>query len=292
MRYWNAGERRRSVEYSREAFALIDRVSERERLAISAIYHIRVTGEAEKITDALELFQQTFPRISIPRDFRGGFYYSMGEFEKAARDFEEAVRLDPRGWIPHVNLIKSYAALDEFDKARAVAETALAQKLDAPGFHQLALRIALMRGDGPAAEKEIQWFSGGNDEYLSLDEQASKAIVLGQRRKAAELLTRTADLARRRNLTGSAKVLAEAAAADPFGDCQSEDDLATSPRACADIHAALRDAEASLKERPADTLLAAVHVPVRRAAIELETESPGEGHRSAPGCRALRAPLP
>ena len=105
--YWNAGERRRSVEYSREAFALIERVSERERLAISAIYYIRVTGEAKKITDALEVFQQTFPRISIPRDFRGGFYYSMGEFEKAARDFEEAVRLDPRGWIPHVNLIKS-----------------------------------------------------------------------------------------------------------------------------------------------------------------------------------------
>ena len=48
--YWNAGERRRSVEYSREAFALIDRVSERERLAISAIYHIRVTGEADKIS--------------------------------------------------------------------------------------------------------------------------------------------------------------------------------------------------------------------------------------------------
>ena len=163
--YWNAAERRRSVEYSRKAFALIDRVSERERLAISAIYYIRVTGEAEKIRDALELFQQTFPRISIPRDFRGGFYYSMGEFEKAARDFEEAVRLDPRGWIPHLNLIRSYAALDQFDKARAVAENALAQKLDTPGFHQLVLRIALMQGDDPAAENEIQWFSGGNDEY-------------------------------------------------------------------------------------------------------------------------------
>ena len=248
MRYWNAGERRRSVEYSREAFALIDRVSERERLAISAIYYIRVTGEAEKISDALELFQQTFPRISIPRDFRGGFYYSMGEFEKAARDFEEAVRLDPRGWIPYVNLIRSYAALDQFDKARAVAENTLAQKLDAPGFHQLVLRIALMRGDGPAAEKEIQWFLGGNDEDPSVDEQASKAIVLGQRRKAAELLMRTADLARRRHLTAPAKVLTEAAAADPFGDCQSEDDLVTSLRACVDIHAALRDAEATLKE--------------------------------------------
>ena len=35
--------------------------------------------------------------------------------------------------------------------------------------------------------------------------QASKAIVLGQRRKASELLMRTADLARRRNLTAPAQ---------------------------------------------------------------------------------------
>ena len=39
------------------------------------------------------------------------------------------------------------------------------------------------------------------------------------------------DLARRRHLIAPAKVLTEAAAADPFGDCQSEDDLVTSLRA-------------------------------------------------------------
>ena len=163
--YWHAGERRRSVEYSRKAFALVDRISERERLAISAIYYIRATGEAEKITDALELFQQTFPRISIPRDFRGGFHHSMGEFEKAALDFEEAVRLDPRGWIPYVNLMESYARLDQFDRAKAVAKVALAQKTDAPRLHQVLLRIALVEGDDAAADREIRWFAGRSDEY-------------------------------------------------------------------------------------------------------------------------------
>ena len=81
----------------------------------------------------------------------------------------------------HVNLIRSYAALDQFDKARAVAENAFAQKLDAPGVHQLVLRIALMRGDDPAAEKEIQWFSGGNDEYL----EPRRAGLQGDRAGAA-----------------------------------------------------------------------------------------------------------
>lgn len=55
-----------------------------------------------------------------------------------------------------------------------------------------------------------------------------------------------------------------------------EDGLALTLRACADIHAALRDAEALLKERPADTLLAAVRVPTRRAAIELGRNQPAK----------------
>jgi tetratricopeptide (TPR) repeat protein len=190
-----------------------------------------LTGESvtvEKITDALELFQQTFPRIAIPRDFRGGFYYSMGEFEKAARDFEEALRLDPRGWIPHTNLMRSYVALDQIDKASAVGEKGLTQELDAPGLHQLVLRIARSCGDGPAARRRSVVLR--RQRRVPEPRRAGlKAIVLGQRGKAAELLMRTADLARRRHLTAPAKVLTEAAAADPFGDCQSEDDLVDLP---------------------------------------------------------------
>jgi eukaryotic-like serine/threonine-protein kinase len=277
--YGNAGERALSIEYSRRAFALIDRVSERERLAISAAYHMHVTGDAEKSADALHLFVQTFPRAPTPRNYRGTFYMTMGEFEKAARDYEESVRLDPRSWIGYMNLVEACARLGQFDRAKAVSEEAFAQKLDAPGFHQTLLEIALIQEDTAAAAKEIQWFEGKDDEYLSLDVQASRAIVLGQRRRASDLLKRAADQARRRKLHGPAEVLIEAAAADPFGDCQVDDSLVGSERACVDIHAALREAEAALKERPADTLLIAAHLPIRRAAIELQRNQPAKAIR-------------
>jgi eukaryotic-like serine/threonine-protein kinase len=274
--YGNAGERSLSIEYSRRAFALIDRVSERERLIISAAYHLHVTGDAEESADALRLFVQTFPREARPRVYRGSFYWSMGEFEKAAQDCQEAVRLEPRSGIGYMNLMEVYARLGQINKAKAVSEEAFAQNLDAPGFHQTLLEIALIQDEAAAAAKEIQWFEGRDDEYLSLDLQASKAIVSGQRGKAADLLRRAADQARRRKLHGAAKVLIEAAAGDPFGPCQVEDSLVSSLRACADIHAALRDAEAALKERPADTLLLAVHLPMRRAAIELQRNQPAK----------------
>jgi eukaryotic-like serine/threonine-protein kinase len=50
--YSNAGEEKRSVEYSTRAYALRDRVSERERLSITRAYHWMVTGQLEKEMDA------------------------------------------------------------------------------------------------------------------------------------------------------------------------------------------------------------------------------------------------
>jgi pentatricopeptide repeat protein len=175
-----------------------------------------------------------------------------------------------------MNLMEAYARLGQFDKAHSVWETARAQKLDAPRFHHILLDIALMQDDDDGVAEEIKWFDGRDDEYLSLESQASKALVLGQRRKASDLLQRAADQLRRRNLRGPADVLSEASTGDPFGNCQVEDGLVHSLRACADIHVALRDAEALLKERPADTLLGAVRVPMRRAAVELTRNQPAK----------------
>ncbi len=274
--YDSVGERALSIDYSKRAFALVDRISERERLAITAVYYMRVAGDAAKSADALHLFVETFPRSPTPRNYRGSFHMSMGELEKAAQDFEELVSLDPRSWIGLSNLMGAYVSLGQFDKAHGVWERAHAQNLDAPKFHHMLLEVALMQNDDVGSAEEIKWFEGRDDEYLSLESQASKAIVLGQRRKASDLLKRAADQLRRRNLRGPADVLSEASTGDPFGDCQVEDSLVHSLRACADIHIALREAEALLQERPADTLLRAVHVPVRRAAIELARNQPAK----------------
>jgi Tfp pilus assembly protein PilF len=50
-------------------------------------------------------------------------------------------------------------------------------------------------------------------------------------------------------------------------------------RACAKIDAALALAESASRERPADTLLNAVHLPIRRAAIELRRNRPANAVR-------------
>jgi tetratricopeptide (TPR) repeat protein len=268
--YGNAGDESRQIEYSRKAFALIDFVSERERLAISAVYHMRVSGDANKASAALELFVQTFPRATIPRAYRGSFYTSMGEFERAANDYEELLRQDSHSRIGYMNLTQTYARLGLFDKARAVAGDAFARKLDAPGLHQILLDIALKQDNQTGAANEIKWFDGRNDEYVSLALQASNAIVRGQRRTASDFLKRAAVGARRNN-PRYADVLSEAAAANPFGQCQADEGLP-----CADVRRKLADLQNAMTERPADTLLSAVHLPARRAAVELQRNRPAK----------------
>lgn len=241
---------------------------------------MRVSGDVNKAADDLELFVQTFPRATIPRAYRGTFYESIGQFEKAAQDYEELLHNDPRSSIGYMNLMQAYALLGLFEKSRAVADEAFAYKLDAPGFHQILLEVALMEEDHSSAAKQINWFDGRHDEYLSLTLQASDAMVHGQRRKASELLRRAAVLARGDN-PRYAGVLSEAAEADPFGDCHVDGGLP-----CADVHRRLADLQNALAERPTDTLLAAVHLPRHRAAIELQQ------HRPARAIELLQAAAP
>jgi len=273
--YSNAGETSRSIEYHKKAFELIDRVSERERLQISFWYYRTATGELNKAADVVQLLVQTYPRDGTARVSGGSLYRGLGEFEKTAQYDEEAVRLSPRGSVTYGNLMDAYALLGRFDEVRTIAEKAFAQKLDAPLIHQNLLWVANMQGDRAAIEREIRWFAGKVDEPRSLDEQGVYAVVLGQPRKAAELLRRGARLLRQQDLNGAARTREQAAAADPYGDCGA-DVIGDGILSCGDLDGELKAAEARLKVRPADTLLRSVELPTLAATIKLKQNQPDE----------------
>src|SRR3954452_7033907 len=62
LAYSNAGDIARSNEFQKKAFALIDRVSEFERLFISARYYWRATGELDKAIEVYGVGMRTYPR--------------------------------------------------------------------------------------------------------------------------------------------------------------------------------------------------------------------------------------
>jgi tetratricopeptide (TPR) repeat protein len=291
--YANVGERGRGAEYEKKAFALIDRVSERERLSILANYYSNVTGELTKAVDGYQLWSRTYPRESAPHNNLGVVYLHTGDVEKALSEFQEAERLEPRVAVPYGNQARAYAALDRFDEAKAVAEKAFAQKLDPPGIHTALLRIAYIQGDRAEAEKHVRWMTGKAEEYQGLQVQVQNAAFLGQLRKGKEFLQRAEEIARRRNLPESAARFQvwEMLIGAWVGNCEAARNKALAatvpdqvpsetlqvalPLAlCGDAAAAQKAADETSKRYPVDTLWNAVYLPSIRAAIELNRDEP------------------
>ena len=196
--YGNTHQGILSAESERKAFALIDRVSDRERLFIVGWYYQSVTHDVNKAIDAFQMLVRSYPRLDSGHHALGNIYDARGEYEKALEQHRESVRLAPRNLIFQSNVVSDYIALDRFDEAKAVA-----QKLDGPNIHLLLLQIAHIQDDHAAQAKEIQWFAGKPEEYLSLGFQAGNALVHGQRRKAKELFQGAMEMARRQGAAGA-----------------------------------------------------------------------------------------
>jgi DNA-binding winged helix-turn-helix (wHTH) protein/tetratricopeptide (TPR) repeat protein len=200
--YYNSGgDRKRYLEYGDRAWELRDRVSAYERLWITSSRDGQTIGE---YINNYETWARTFPRDAMPIIELGRIHASAGEFEEALAKFQQAYRLQSRRAIHVIDLMMMYGRLDRFDDAKAVAGKMFAQGEDAPMLHRQLLAVAYAQADQESAAKEIGWFTGKPEEYLSLADQGREAKLLGQMRKSKELLQRAADLARLRNLPDAA----------------------------------------------------------------------------------------
>jgi tetratricopeptide (TPR) repeat protein len=248
--YITSGDPVRQRENYSKAFALADRVSERERLLISGTYYQSVTHEMDKAIDAFQVAARTYPRFEGPRNQLFVVYSSRGEYEKALEEEQEALRLAPRNMVFIGNLMTAYLRLDRFDDAKALAEKAFSQKLDGTVVHTYLLIIANIQDDRPAQDKELAWFAGKPEEYVSLRYQEINAMVHGQRRRANEIRLRADEVARRHGLTGAAPDSAAMIDAQ-VGDCEGARKDTSNPllMLCGDA-AAVRLAEERVVKNP------------------------------------------
>jgi eukaryotic-like serine/threonine-protein kinase len=84
--YVNLNQPSLALENATKAYQLRDRVSEREKLRISATY-FRATGELDKEAQTYELWEANYPRDFVPHNNLGTNYSNMGEYDKALSEF-------------------------------------------------------------------------------------------------------------------------------------------------------------------------------------------------------------
>ena len=218
----NAGDGERSREYTRKAFGLIDRVSEFERDLITATYY-SYDGQSDKAIDAYRLGVHNYPRFWGFHNDLSVEYIDLGEFEEGLKEGQEATALEANVEPPYRRLLDAYICLDRLAEAKQLAEKLRAQGVGGARIHQRFLELAYVESDAVAAAREIQWFAGKPEEYLSFGLQAANQNALGQRRESGRLYRRAAETALHHGLRNAAAEFEEAdARADALsGNCQT-----------------------------------------------------------------------
>ncbi len=201
--YGSLGEWKRSEEYARLAYAREAKVSERERLFITYQYHDRVTGNQEKAASTLQLWKAMYPREWRPVNALALVHHRMGQHQLAIDEAEEALRRGPDQTLPLSNLASAYRALGRYDEAKKTGERAVALGIETTPTRRLLYQIGMMLGDGSAAAHRA-WAKDRPREFDLVSAEAQVAAYQGRLSESLELYRRAIDMAKARDLEGTA----------------------------------------------------------------------------------------
>jgi serine/threonine protein kinase/tetratricopeptide (TPR) repeat protein len=197
--YMNLGQASLAAESIEKAYALRDKVSEREKYRISSLYYQNVTGELEQATQVYELWAKSYPLDSVPHGNLGDLYGQLGQYEKAVTEAQEALRLEP-SIVEYTNLAGDYLSLGRLEDAGKSIEQAKARNLDGDFLHQEIYYLSFLKGDVAEMERQVAWAAGKpGTEDLLLSVQSDTEAYYGRLGKARDFSRRAVDAAVRAN---------------------------------------------------------------------------------------------
>jgi eukaryotic-like serine/threonine-protein kinase len=197
----------------------------------------------------------------------------MGQFEEGLKEGQESTRLESHVEAPWRRQLDALMCLNRLPEAEAAAAKVRGLGIDGSRIHQRFLELAYLQDDRPSIAREIQWFSGKPEEYLSFGLQAAYLNLHGQRRESGGQYRRAAETARRQGLRYVADDFEEAdARADALaGNCQSSRRLgrpALALAVCGETTEAEKLTAETSRLFPNGTIWNAVQLPEIEAMIE------------------------
>jgi serine/threonine protein kinase/tetratricopeptide (TPR) repeat protein len=293
--YLDLGQPSMGLEYATKAYQLRDRVSEKEKLAISASY-FGATGEIEKEAQTYELWEATYPR-DAHRTNLANDYVHMGQWDKALAEYQEAVRLPAPGVLGYADLAVVYMNLNRLEEAKSTLDEALAHKLDGGFLRQIIYLLAFLQGDAARMEQQVAWAAGKpGDEDLLLSAQSDTEACYGRMSKARDFSRRAVNSAIRADSKEAAALwqVNTALREAELGNAASAKQGVTAALALSpgrDVKVAAAFALASIgetprakalaeeleKNYPANTMLKLYWLPTINAAIEISKGNSSHG---------------
>jgi len=191
--YGNLGEGALSRTHATKAYELKDRVSEPERLYITARYFTTVEVSPQKAIDTYRIWIQTYPKDYVAHANLANQYQSRGELEKAAEEFRTAIALAPDEPLPYSNLSNVYHAMDKTEESRKTIEAAIARGLDTSTFRSALYLLAFFRHDEADMARQLEAARKLPDGFFLIASEMGTALYTGQLARGRDLAARFAD---------------------------------------------------------------------------------------------------
>ena len=203
--YQNLAQIGLSNEAYTNAYQLRNRVDQREHYLIESTYFESVTGEAVKARQTAENWIRDFPGDSIPRLRLARQYENIGQYDKAALQFREAMRLDPDSSAPYSGLMMAYMQLSKMDEAKATYEAAKAHQIGSEYLSRARFYIAFIERDEPTMQALLNAGKGkpGYEDRLGV-EAAVAAAYFGRIAESERMFAQVIAVANSMNARESA----------------------------------------------------------------------------------------
>jgi eukaryotic-like serine/threonine-protein kinase len=138
----------------KKAYELRDRVSEYERLAISADYNLSVTRDLEQAVRFYEEWARLYPRDPASWNGLGLTCQVVGRYDEAATAFEQAAGLNPSAWAYGFLAINDYLQ-NRFPEARETVQEARAKHIEPYQASETMYLLAFVQNDQAGMTEQL-----------------------------------------------------------------------------------------------------------------------------------------
>lgn len=295
--YSNLGEFGLADDNLTKAYDLRNRVTERERFRLLALYYAISAGDLDQARQTYLQWQRVYPRDFISYVDLGSLAEEVGDWNQGSDQSLQALRINPDDVVALGNLALAYMAVGRLDETRSTLDQAQNSHVDAPYMHFYRYLLAFLQGDAATMKQQVAWSAGkvGAEDTFQETESFTAAFS-GHLRQARELSQQAVDTAKRDGLKDDATLwqLLSALNEAEFGfpararqlaepllktaglDRYSSAMVALAVARAGDPSAAQPIVDNLAKDSPRDTMLNAYWLPAVRAAVALDRHDPAQ----------------
>lgn len=191
--FYESCDNAQAADYFTKAYALRDRGTERERLAIEISYYGYALNDYEEAIRRTRQFVEMFPNDSGSWSWTNlaNLYVQLGQYPQAIDAGEHALRVDPHSAPAAQVLARAYKQAGRFADAKRVADASIAEGKDLWLTHSILFHIAYAEGDAARIKSDGDWGLTHLNANMTLDDLGLAAATGGKLREAREDFARS-----------------------------------------------------------------------------------------------------